>query len=90
MEEEYRMQKAQGDAQPQSAVPTKVIHEDGTVSPPKHGASLQGKAADDDASTRGMVSPTQSAPDEDVEGEKDADDATAEGPEDRAPTPMSP
>ena len=27
---------------------------------------------------------------EDVEGEKDADDATAEGPEDRAPTPMSP
>ena len=70
MEEEYRMQKAQGDVQPQSAVPTKVIHEDGTVSSPKHGASLQGKAADDDASTRGMVSPTQSAPDEDVEGEK--------------------
>ncbi|KAI0747025.1 chaps-domain-containing protein [Daedaleopsis nitida] len=76
MEEEYRMQKAQGEGPPQSAPATKVIHEDGTVSTPTRGAS-KAAAADDDASTRGMASPTQSAPDEDAEGEKgDGDSET--------------
>ncbi|RPD57000.1 chaps-domain-containing protein [Lentinus tigrinus ALCF2SS1-7] len=73
MEEEYRMQKAQSDAHPHSAPPTKVIHEDGTVSSPKHGAS-------DDASTRGMVSPTTSVPDEDGEGAKDDGDSEKHAP----------
>ena len=70
MEEEYRMQKAHSDAQVHTAPPTKVIHEDGTVSSPKPGAS-------DDASTRGMVSPTTSVPEEDGEGAKgDGDSET--------------
>ncbi|KAH9887210.1 chaps-domain-containing protein [Cubamyces lactineus] len=54
MEEEYRMQKAQAE-----------------VSSPRRGDSLQGQKADradDDASTRGVVSPTQSAPDEEGQG----------------------
>ncbi len=73
MEEEYRMQKAHTDSQIHS--PSKVIHEDGTVmvTSPKRGASLQGKAAaddDDDASTRGMISPTVSTPDHTGLGEK--------------------
>ena len=64
------MQKAQADVQPQSAKP--IIHEDGTVSSPQRGASLQGKAAaaDDDASTRGLASPTDSAPSQDEQSEK--------------------
>ena len=75
MEEEYRMQKAQADVQPQSAKP--IIHEDGTVSSPQRGASLQGKAAaaDDDASTRGLASPTDSAPSQDEQSEKPQTDA---------------
>ena len=47
MEEEYRMQKAQADVRS-----TPAIHEDGTVAPtPRNGE------ADDDASTRGVVTP---------------------------------
>ncbi|KAI0371290.1 chaps-domain-containing protein [Pilatotrama ljubarskyi] len=74
MEEEYRMQKAQADTRPQSAAAGKVIHDDGTVSSPQRADSLQGSRAqkaenaDDDASTRGVASPTQSAPDEDGKG----------------------
>ncbi|KAI0634831.1 chaps-domain-containing protein [Trametes polyzona] len=76
MEEEYRMQKAQSE-RPQSATGGKVIHEDGTVSSPQRGDSLQGAAAaraDDDASTRGVASPTQSAPDEDGQGAENVTD----------------
>ena len=71
MEEEYRMQKAQSDAHPSATTPTKVVHEDGTVVSPRRVDSLQGRAADadDDASTRGVVSPAQSQPDEDAEAE---------------------
>lgn len=59
------MQKAHSETQAQSAPPTKVTHEDGS------------KDADDNASTRGMVSPTPSTPDEDAEGEKgDGDSET--------------
>ncbi|KAM5532164.1 hypothetical protein V8D89_014189 [Ganoderma adspersum] len=71
MEEEYRMQKAHADSHVHS--PSKVIHEDGsvTVTSPKRGVSLQGKAAaDDDASTRGMISPTASTPDHAGQSEK--------------------
>ena len=71
MEEEYRMQKAQAEGKHHSSASEKVIHEDGTVSSPRRGDSLQGQKADradDDASTRGVVSPTQSAPDEDGQG----------------------
>ena len=77
MEEEYRMQK-QTEATSQSASASKVIHEDGTVvSSPRRGASLQGKAADDDASTRGVVSPSQSPPAETDDAAKDdADEET--------------
>ncbi|KAI0765287.1 chaps-domain-containing protein [Fomes fomentarius] len=65
MEEEYRMQKAHSETQAQSAPPTKLTHEDGS------------RAADDNASTRGMVSPTPSTPDEDAEGVKgDGDSET--------------
>ncbi|KAI0674552.1 chaps-domain-containing protein [Trametes maxima] len=76
MEEEYRMQKAQTDTRPTG---DKVIHEDGTVSSPLRGDSLQGQKAqraDDDASTRGVASPTQSAPDED--GHAAANDTDSE------------
>ncbi|KAI0777196.1 chaps-domain-containing protein [Trametes elegans] len=78
MEEEYRMQKAQGDVRPQSVTEGKVIHEDGTVRSPQRVDSLQGKTdrADDDASTRGVASPAQSAPDEDghnAENDTDSD-----------------
>lgn len=81
MEEEYRMQKAHADSQIHS--PSKIIHEDGTVTSPKRGASLQGQAAaDDDASTRGMVSPSASTPDhagqaEKPEGEPESEADTA-------------
>ncbi|KAI8986678.1 chaps-domain-containing protein [Trametes punicea] len=75
MEEEYRMQKAQAEGKLHSSASDKAIHEDGTVSSPSRGDSLQGSSsqkakdhADDDASMRGMVSPTQSAPDEDGRG----------------------
>lgn len=54
MEEEYRMQKAQGDIQSAGvqngmppSTPTVIIHEDGTVR----------ESSDDKASTRGIVSP---------------------------------
>ncbi|EJF63882.1 chaps-domain-containing protein [Dichomitus squalens LYAD-421 SS1] len=74
MEEEYRMQKAHADAQPHSA--KQVIHEDGSVASPQRGASIQGKAAaDDDASTRGMASPNDSASDQDGHDEKPEGDA---------------
>ncbi|TBU31423.1 chaps-domain-containing protein [Dichomitus squalens] len=74
MEEEYRMQKAHADAQPHST--KQVIHEDGTVASPQRGASIQGKAAaDDDASTRGMASPNDSASDQDGHDEKPEGDA---------------
>ena len=66
------MQKAHADSQVHS--PSKVIHEDGsvTVTSPKRGVSLQGKAADydDDVSTRGMISPTASTPDHAGQSEK--------------------
>ena len=77
MEEEYRMQKAQTEQAPATASST-IIHEDGTVVSPKRGVSLQGKAAaDDDASTRGVVSPAHSTPDEDHDEPKgDGDSET--------------
>lgn len=71
------MQKAHGDTiRPQSAAAGKVFHEDGSVSSPQRGDSLQGQKAeraDDDASTRGVASPTQSAQNGDEEGDDDDD-----------------
>lgn len=66
------MQKAHGDTRPQSAAAGKVFHEDGSVSSPQRGDSLQGQKAeraDDDASTRGVASPTAE------NGDDDEDDA---------------
>ena len=65
------MQKAHADSHIHS--PSKVIHEDGSVTAtsPKRSVSLQGKAdIDDDASTRGMISPTASTPDHAGQSEK--------------------
>lgn len=63
MEEEYRMQKAQVDTR--SSVT--AIHEDGTVAVPGTGKkSTPNSGADDDASTRGVVS--RSSEDGEVEG----------------------
>lgn len=71
MEEEYRMQKAQTDMR----VVTKeekgketVIHEDGTVAP-----SSSKLGADDDASTRGVVSPASE------DDEEENDEASVDG-----------
>ncbi|KAL1759206.1 Chs5p-Arf1p-binding proteins-domain-containing protein [Schizophyllum commune] len=67
MEEEYRMQKAQSDIKrvvnepEEQTCPTVVIHEDGTA---------ERREVDDDASTRGMVSPST---------DKHDDDATTNG-----------
>ncbi|EMD34713.1 hypothetical protein CERSUDRAFT_116901 [Gelatoporia subvermispora B] len=74
MEEEYRMQKAQGDIRAHTVSPsssaagengTPAIHEDGTVAAvPPRGASLTARTdeqADDDASTRGVHSANPSA-----------------------------
>jgi Chs5-Arf1p-binding protein BUD7/BCH1 len=79
MEEEYRMQKAQGEISPlastnavngkvisEASAGTTVIHEDGTVvtrdSVISNSTTLAEPSADDDASTRGVVS-AESAPD---------------------------
>lgn len=67
MEEEYRMQKAQSDMRVVTKEETgkeTVIHEDGTVAP-----SSSKLGADDDASTRGVVSP---ASEDDEEGNDEA------------------
>lgn len=76
MEEEYRMQKAQGDINQVVATTNgaeneeadagrAVIYEDGTVAPrgrdPGAEESAAGPGDDDNASTRGMVSPTTKA-----------------------------
>lgn len=52
MEEEYRMQKAQSEAQTNAS--STVIHEDGSVT--QAGTTLAGKDADDNASTKGVRS----------------------------------
>ncbi|KIM78232.1 hypothetical protein PILCRDRAFT_98461 [Piloderma croceum F 1598] len=78
MEEEYRMQKAQGDISPLGSTnavngkarsggnsSTAVIHEDGTVvtrhSVISNSTTLAEMSADDDASTRGVVSSSSAA-----------------------------
>jgi Chs5-Arf1p-binding protein BUD7/BCH1 len=77
MEEEYRMQKAQGDISPLASTnsingkakssensSTTVIHEDGTVtrnSIVSNSTTLAETSADDDASTRGVVSSSSAA-----------------------------
>ncbi|KAH9941143.1 chaps-domain-containing protein [Epithele typhae] len=74
MEEEYRMQKQT--EQPPSAAASKVFHEDGSVVSPRRGVSLQGQAAaaaDDDASTRGMASPSESDRHGDAKADGDGD-----------------
>ncbi|KAJ3784458.1 Chs5p-Arf1p-binding proteins-domain-containing protein [Lentinula aff. detonsa] len=59
MEEEYRMQKAHGDISAVANGDGKVIHEDGTIrdSMISSDSATLGETDDDDASTRGMVSP---------------------------------
>jgi Chs5-Arf1p-binding protein BUD7/BCH1 len=75
MEEEYRMQKAQGEISPlasthavngreSSEADTMVIHEDGTVvtrDSVLSNSTTLGNQADDDASIRGVSSPTRGA-----------------------------
>jgi hypothetical protein len=68
MEEEYRMQKAQGDIQNVASVNTSsdngdvIIHEDGTVASSGTNSLVSESttlgAVDDDASTRAIVSPS--------------------------------
>jgi Chs5-Arf1p-binding protein BUD7/BCH1 len=72
-EEEYRMQKAQGEISPLASTnavngkdtSTAVIHEDGTVvtrdSTASNSTTLAEASADDDASTRGVVSSESAA-----------------------------
>jgi Chs5-Arf1p-binding protein BUD7/BCH1 len=55
MEEEYRQQKAQSEAQTANTSTT-VIHEDGSVTLPGDSSTLATKDADDNASTKGVRS----------------------------------
>ena len=69
MEEEYRMQKAQTEVRAVQESDSKpAIHEDGMVAPvPKH----KDGDADDDASTRGVVSPSSEKADRENEDDPD-------------------
>lgn len=81
MEEEYRMQKAQSEAQTNAS--TTVIHEDGSVTHGE-GSTLAAKDADDDASTKGVRSaaatpshsPKESVPNGGAAADADVDAVT--------------